>query len=255
MSPCNRHWPLLLILLSLSGFAQAAFITNQIEVDLYTLPFDEGEKLGTISTGTRVDVISSNGEYARIRTDNNLLGWVPARYLSDEFSSTADIEALELKTSELQAELQTSRNNVASAQKKARDTAKVQAELNKSLRRIKELEATLKNNTRTSTGTADELVQLRSHNAALEQRLGAVLLVNGRQAIKINDASASTADNAVEETDLLDPVTEQANDVSFRLTTEWFIGSIISAIIIGIIIGFIWLDKRIRSRHGGFRLY
>lgn len=263
MSLRTKYRLILLILLSFCGYAQAAFITDKIEIDVHAQAFKKGAKLGTIISGAKVDVLSSNGEYARIRTANNLMGWVETKYLSDETFSGEDVRTLQGKILGLEKELQASRNQLqgldatkfAKLQKQAKDAAWMRGELKKTRGRVKQLEARLQHSSVTSTDTTNELEQLRSQNAALEQRLGAILLINGHQTIGTGDAAESADGNPAGGTDFLASIAERSNDDDLLLTPAWFIGSIISALIIGIIIGFTWLDKRIRRRHGGFRLY
>ena len=45
------------------------------------------------------------------------------------------------------------------------------------------------------------------------------------------------------------------DDQGWTVNIEWFLGSIVVALILGLIGGMTWLDKRMRQRHGGFRLY
>ena len=64
--------------------AQAAFITDKITVDVNAQRFSQGAVLKTLPSGTSVEVLMSDGQYSRIRTADNITGWVDSKFLTNE---------------------------------------------------------------------------------------------------------------------------------------------------------------------------
>ena len=255
--------------LLLPGLSGAAFITDDIELQVYSQPFNQGAMLTTIKSGDKVEVLSSDGDFARITTGNNVTGWIEARYLSDEINTRTQLQTLQRRAQDLEAELNATKDKLAKVQtssisdaelkklqQSAKDAGWMRAELKKARDSIKQLEDAAKTRKAATTDTQKELEELRTQNAALEQRLAAVLLVNGEQeglqAAEITEAP--TTEN-VDPAGMESSADSATSESSLAIQLEWFLGSIVTAIIIGIILGMVWLDKRMRKRHGGFRLY
>lgn len=260
------HWLLALILLGFHWQAHAAFITDQLEVDIHAQAQGAGIKLGSIQAGDSVQVIASDGEYARVRTASNITGWIEAKYLSDETPTITLLKNAQAKIRALEIELHGAREQQASDQaisaveleklrKEAKETGWMRAELKKTRARVKQLENSLQDNSQTSQDAAQQLSELRRQNSELEQRLGAVLLVNGQHDSQLIDSTPAADAEISDENGFLHRLAALTKQGGPLLKLEWFLGSIVLAVIIGFVIGFSWLDKRIRRRHGGFRLY
>lgn len=240
----------LLAALLLSPLAPAAYITDDVEVDVYAQPQNQGAVLATVYSGNRVEVLTWDGQFAHITTDKNVTGWIEAKFLSDAINTQGELKAMQRKTRDLEAELLAAKDRLAklqvagindedlkTLQQNAKDAGWLRAELKKARDRVTELESTAKSRQSETASSRDELEELRRNNEALEQKLAAVLLVEAK-------AGASAADAG-----------PGADADGWMIRLEWFLGSIASAVIIGIIIGMVWLDRRLRKRHGGFRLY
>lgn len=255
-----------LLLVTLSGFAQAAYITDQIKVEVYAQPFGQGAKLATLTSGASVKVLSSDGEYARVLTADNLTGWIEASYLTDLQPAQDTLQALQKKNRDQAAELIATKEKIDSLQKSrikpaelkklrkdAKDAGWMRAELKKARAKVKQLEASAKATSSESSTNQQELSELRIQNAGLEQRLAATLLINEHQ-----QSAEMTSAPETDTTGPMSPTTymDEASGTQNRpIKLEWFIGSILTAIVIGIILGMVWMDKRMRRSHGGFRLY
>jgi SH3 domain protein len=226
--PGLRRLCLLTLLLACCGVAPAAFISDRVEVDITASP-GQGARLGTVGSGSSVEVLAREGDYARIRTDKNITGWIEARYLSETLTAAnpgAGISAAEL----------------AELRQKATDAGWLRGELNKAREQLKKLEGEPK-----PAAAPGELEQLRAQKAELEQRLNAILLVNKNPVFE--ELAGAPEDAAGQAAAAAQPARD------WRIGLEWFIGSLVSVLVIGFILGFTWLDRRIRRRHGGFRIY
>ncbi len=250
--------------------ANAAFITDKIVVDVYAERFDQGAVLKTLSSGASVEVLMSDGKYTRVRTADNITGWVVSKYLTNE--KPTQLEYLELLSkskateSKLRAaeeklanspapgsdsansdEIETLKKQVQNARwmkvemMKARDRAE-QAETKLNAERKKQSEKNKQN-----TDAQQQLAELRTKNAELEQLLTATMLVNEQQ-------PETTGAEPIPSVLVTSPEIEKTN-TGWSVDMPWFFGSLFTVLILGFVAGITWLDKRSRQRHGGFRIY
>ena len=265
------HKLLLTTLLGMALPAHAAFITDRIEVPVYAEKHQQGAVLKKLLSGTRVDILMKDGEFARISTHDGVSGWIEFKYVSAE--KPLGLEYLELRSQykalqqELAAARQTpeasqekatpaiSEEELASLRQDAKDTRWMKAEMNKAREQTKKLKSELKvlrtnalKQSDDSSTVQEELTQLRAQNQDLEARLSAALLINEEQ--RITEA-------VIEVTAIPEIDTRPARNESkaWPVNLEWFLGSLAAAFILGVIGGMRWLDRRIRKRHGGFRIY
>jgi SH3 domain protein len=249
----------LCLILLWQGNALATYITDKVEVELRAQAFGQGAVLGTLQGGDDVEVLSSDGDYARIQTANKITGWIEARYLSDSKPKQADVQALKKELQAAKDKLQKLQASVPSdaemkkLQQAVKDASWLRVELNKAREKIKALEAAAQSSASASSATQQELEALRASHADLEQRLAAALLINEQQQMAEISAAPDAAPITDSAGERLATQTTVAEGWSFR--PQWFLGSIFTAIIIGIILGMVWMDRRMRRRHGGFRLY
>lgn len=261
---------ILLIVTTLPGRGLAAFINEQLGVAVHAQPFAQGAKLATLQSGDSVKVLSSDGEYARILTIENLTGWIEAKYLSDTPPDAVDTRALEKQNRELSAQLQATKDTLATVKKaapsaaelkKLRQSAKdikwMRAELDKARNTIKTMEQAAESSQSTSADVRQELEQLKALNTDLEQRLAATLLINGQPGSEEGEMSAPPVPDAGKSggADIAPALADAASENGWSFRPQWFLGSLLTAMIIGIVLGMVWMDRRMRRRHGGFRLY
>lgn len=232
---------------------QAAYVTDKIVVEVYSQRLSQGAVLKTLSSGSSVEVLMTDGDYSRIRTTDNITGWIESRYLTNEKPTQAEYLALLTKTKDLETKLRAAEAKLANPaeggiegidiaeieelRKRAADAGWMRVELKKARDRVIEVENKLKVSGQASNYSQDELSKLQNQNKELEERLAAIMLINEEQT-----EGASSA-------------TQNSDEQGWVVTIGWFLGSIAVALIIGLIAGIILLDKRIRQRHGGFRIY
>ena len=133
--------------------------------------------------------------------------------------------------------------------KRAADAGWMRVELKKARDLASELEGKLSSVDKNNSSSEQELNKLREQNKMLQKRLAAAVLVNEQQETSIPQPQS--------EEPVLKQETENLKPENYKtgISVGWFLGSIVIAIIIGLIAGMKWLDSRIRQRHGGFRIY
>lgn len=257
----------LLIYLPLA--AQAAFITDKIVVEVRTERFGQGSVIKKLPSGTSVEVLMTDGKYTRIRTPDNITGWIASTFLTNEKPTQLEYLELLAKSKTTEAKLREAEKKLAAGpttdtggsdseeiallKKQAQDARWMKVEMQKARDRAEQAEAKLKKINNKTDGAQQELATLRTKNKDLETRLAAAILVNEQQEATLQEnANAASTDDFPKPT-LNTETTPQSEDWSVDI--PWFIGSLFTVLLIGFIAGITWLDKRSRQRHGGFRIY
>jgi len=250
--------------------ANAAFITDKIIAEVRTERFDQGTILKELSSGASVEVLMSDGKYTRVRTIDNITGWVNSKFLTNEKPN--QLERLELlsKIKASEKKLRAAEEKLASTpaagsndtnskeieilKKQAKDARWMKAEMQKARDRAEKAEKKLKTELKKQSkkgeqnnDTRQQLENLRAQNNELETRLAAALLVSEQQSEFSGKELTPVALAAT-------PATEKTG-YRWTVNMQWFFGSLFTALIIGFVAGITWLDKRIRQKHGGFRIY
>lgn len=266
--------PVLIVAALISDAANAAFITDKIMVEVRTERFGQGTVLKKLPSGTSVEVLMTDGQYARIRTPNNITGWVNSTFITKEKPTQLEYLELLAKSKTTEAKLREAEEKLAAAtttgagdtdnsaeiemlKKQAQDARWMKVEMQKARDRAEQAEAKLKNINKKTGDAQQELDSLRTKNKDLEQRLAAALLIN-EQVNEQQEASAqktASTDTNEEAPALMLNTEASTQDDGWSVSLKWFFGSLFTALLIGFIAGITWLDKRSRQRHGGFRIY
>ena len=255
---------LLCLMPLLSLPTQAEFVTDKIVIEVRSQRLSQGAVLKTLPSGSAVEVLMKDGDYTRIRTIDNITGWVQAQFLTNEQPTQIAYLTLLAKSKVLEAKLKTAEANagegggdgidiaeIEELRKRAADAGWMRVELKKARERLTEIESKMKSSGKAVNSSQEELNTLRNQNKELQARLSASALINKQvseqQETTIQQGGiASTMQNSDE---------HSSDTQSWAVNIEWFLGSILVALIIGLVGGMSWLDKRMRQRHGGFRLY
>ncbi|HEC19360.1 MAG TPA: hypothetical protein ENI97_08450 [Gammaproteobacteria bacterium] len=259
------------VLLILPLMANAAFITDRIVVEVRSERFGQGSVLKKIPSGTSVEVLMSDGQYTRIRTPDNVTGWVASTFLTKKKPTQLEYlellnknKTLEAKLREAEARLASDDGNtsdssisaeqIARLKEEAKNARWMKVEMQKARDRAQQAEAKLKalKDQQAEKGQQDKNIQqqledLRVQKDELEKRLAAALLVNEQQA-------QQQADTQQPPIPTINP-NPHAEESPWQVGLEWLLVLSVLALFAGIIIGITWLDRRIRQRHGGFRIY
>ena len=137
-----------------SAEAETAYVTDSLRLGLHRAEDTSDRPFENLVSGTPLEVIERNSNYARVRTSGGQEGWVKSAYLVDE-------KPAQLRVAELEAELAGLRgqfDQVRNAHSSAAD------ELN---RLGKQVAAT----TGSADAIQDTLGRLKSENEAYEARL------------------------------------------------------------------------------------
>lgn len=93
---------LALVSIAARARAAAAYVTDQLVLNVYAEQNQQGAKLATLRSGASVETLATSGEYTQVRLGDGTTGWVKSAYLTTEEPASARVQRL-------QAELDRSR--------------------------------------------------------------------------------------------------------------------------------------------------
>ncbi|MGF1613196.1 MAG: TIGR04211 family SH3 domain-containing protein [Gammaproteobacteria bacterium] len=186
-----------LLLVAANATAQTVYVTDMLQLGLYPEPGDRGRRLQTLPSGTPLELLQRQRDYARVRTPEGTEGWAKMVFLVTEKPARA---------------------------------------------RLGELET-----------------QSRTLSEALTARQEA-LLAAGKRVETLEERAASSAALAGESLARLEWLLQENQKFRSRLAQHpvplaWLLVSSAASLVLGLVGGVWWLDRHIRRRHGGFRIY
>ena len=92
--------------------AEALYVVEQLVVSVSSTPDADGERIASLKSGDRVELIERSGDTAHVRLANGKDGWLRSSYLSTEQplrsrlqQSEAEVSGLKAQVSRLEAQL------------------------------------------------------------------------------------------------------------------------------------------------------
>ncbi len=225
----------LLVSLPMMAAAETAYIIDKLLVGIHKEKELNSAIVKVVPTGTPLEVLKREGDFAQVRTTEGLNGWVDSSYIM--LKKPAQLTVLDL-----QARLSSSEKVLKAAKKKIKtlDTrlAKTKngkatlAELEKLQARIAELEETTPANKGSAVSDENlrELARLAEENQQLRSQL--------------TSREAAPSDS-----------TNDAPVIRFLLQLgQWTWGLLGLCLALALAAGAALTDYRARQRHGGYRL-
>jgi hypothetical protein len=207
--------------------AETLYVVEQLVVNVNSAPDASGERVANIKSGDAVEVLDRQGDQIHVHLANGTEGWVRKSYLSaDEplhvrlTERTAEVEKLKQDVTRLEGEL-------AAAKAGAGARAKPGAQ--------------------TNTGVGSPVAAAP----------GAAATSAAASSPTVSPASAPKADEpaAAEQPAHEPPYFMTPPDSPARPVWHWALGSFVVALGLGFLLGWQMLDRRIRRKYGGLRIY
>jgi len=82
------------------------YVSDQLVISLRDGAGDDASLIKTLRTGTPLEVLEERGDHLRVRTEDGTVGYVVARYLTDETPKPVVIARLEKEKAKLESRLQ-----------------------------------------------------------------------------------------------------------------------------------------------------
>lgn len=227
------------------SLANSVYITDKITVDIRSEKSAQGERIKSLPSGTIVDVLARNNKYAKIRTKDKVVGWVETKYLTNEKPTQIEYLQLAVKYKEAQAKIEDYQTRLLQMQElrkeaktadwlryKLNENQKTEAGLNQDLKikdiTIAELKITIAN-------LEDQLINTKAE-------LNSVLASSGAKSHQVTTNNGTTEQ----------PLYSNRSSVSFY---TWLVLSLAVTLIIGVLMGFVLIDYKVRRKQGDARLY
>jgi hypothetical protein len=197
--------PLLLLcaLTAPAARAEDRYVIEQLVVGISSAPDSSGERIASVKSGDRLEVLERSGDSVHVRTASGKDGWIRASYLTaDEplrprlAERTAEVARLKEEVSRLQAQLEAARTSAGAAPG--------------------------------GGAAASPAVAPAPPAASAEDSASPV-------------PRALFAGGATEETP--------------RRVWPWALGAALLALCVGFVLGALVLDRHIRRKYGGLRIY
>jgi SH3-like domain-containing protein len=184
-----------------AGAGESLYVIEQLVVNVNSAPDASGERIDTVKSGERVDVIERLRDQVHVRLADGRDGWIRASYLSAD-------EPLRGRLAQREAEVAQLREDVRG------------------------LEA-----------------QLEAAHAAGKAATGTA--ARGDAATGTTAAGIAAADGSPRSP----AATAPPADESARPMWPWVLGAALLALCLGFVLGAITLDRHIRRKYGGLRIY
>ena len=245
----KRLWPVLLLVAN-NAIADTAYVTDSVTVAVFPGSDLKGEPVERLLSGSLVDVLQSGKGVARIKTGSGKIGWLRTDFLTTNLPAVIKLEHAESELSKTNTRLDAANKKIAklekfqAASKKAADEAKknmgwMKAEMNKARDKAAALKKLLTSQRADVSETDDQAKTLQQRIDSLEgekkdlqQRLAATLMIENEVGTESKSAAGP-----------------KARDF------PWSVVTLVVGLLAGFAAGWYLLDRRVRRRFGGARVY
>ena len=260
MSNYRRIILLITLLLSVAtstAWAETTFITDKITVEVFSSTHQRGTIITSVTSGAVVEVLETDGDYAKIRTKDNQEGWLHSKFLTTEkptqinyMELMAKYKTLEEQLNQAQAKTQTTKNN--DQQRIMID--KMRNDLAATKKQIKQLEKTLKEKSTQLEKSQQELVTLKQQSAANADKTEAADAATKAPATTTPAVEVAPLASEVSVAPVRPMKKKPEFGLDYPIELKWVLIALLLSLLIGIYSGHHWLDAKIRKRHGGVRI-
>jgi SH3 domain protein len=209
--------------------AETLYVIEQLYVTVNTQADGSGERVGQIKSGDRVEVLERQDDQAHVQLASGEEGWVKASYLSADpplrqqlATRTEELEKLRKEKAQLETDLASAKTAATAAQASANAAIKAA------------------NSASTAPGAAKS-APVQSAPTPAASAPAAV------------DANATSASEAAAQS--APPMFEETPMMPARPSWLLALGSAGIALVVGFALGWRMLDRRIRAKYGGLRIY
>jgi hypothetical protein len=209
--------------------AETLYVIEQLYVTVNSAPDGSGERVGQIKSGDSVELIERQDEQAHVQLASGESGWVKASYLSADPPMREQLDArneevarLRKEKTQLETDLANAKSAVAAAQASAKDATKA-----------------AQSAAQTAAANSKKAAPVVSTPAPVAPPVTAAM-------------DAAPADSAAR---TAPPLFEDQPLMPARPSWLLAIGSAGIALVVGFALGWRMLDRRIRAKYGGLRIY
>ncbi|MGD8560185.1 MAG: TIGR04211 family SH3 domain-containing protein, partial [Gammaproteobacteria bacterium] len=104
------------LIITEQAHAQSLYVTDKISIGIYRDSSVESERIKSLPSGAIVNVLTTENGFTRIRTTDNIEGWVQSKFLSNEKPTQIAYVQLASKYQALQQKLQNQQQQLTGMQ-------------------------------------------------------------------------------------------------------------------------------------------
>ena len=93
------------------ALAETAYVSDTLRVGVRPAPDSQAAPIGVVKTGMRLNVLETSNGFVRIKTENDLQGWVRENYVVKTPPAMIKIKTLQQRQGSLEVELKTLEEN------------------------------------------------------------------------------------------------------------------------------------------------
>jgi hypothetical protein len=228
MSSTATLWLLTLALASSAARAdESVYVVDQLVVSVTSTQDAESERVGQVKSGEKLELLEREGDAAHVRLSNGKDGWVKGSYLSSEAPAS---QRLADRTAELDKLKQEGEKQKQEGDRLRQDVTRLQTELS-------------------------------ATRQAATQPPAAATAAAGHSAVAATEAAATIPTSAAT-TGVIQAPEPDHESVFLRQPdrvgqTPWLLllGIAIVTSLVGFGVGWTTLDRRIRRKYGGLKIY
>jgi len=144
---------------------QTMYVDDELWITVRTGPDANAEKIKVIKSGVKMTILSyqDGADYAQVRTEDNVTGWVLYRYLSPEPPAVLQLD----KASQELANLHERYDATSGSLKDLKNETREQREHIKELERVKQMQETQLTDVRSASENA---IQIQQQNQAFQEQ-------------------------------------------------------------------------------------
>ncbi len=206
---------LLILLLPVSGTAgETRYISDLMEITLRTGPGTGRKIIAMLPSNLKVEVLTENGQWTKVRTPEGKEGWVVSRFLTTEIPKSIKLERLQKKYDELSQRAETLSSE----------------------------------NTELKTKNEELSAQLSEKTRAFEELNSAyqTLKTESAEFLAVKEKYQKTAARLAEQTTKAEKLESELSKLEFHQNIRWFLSGA-GVLLVGFIIGFSAKRQRRRS--------
>ena len=227
--------------------AETLYVIEQLVVNVNSAPDASGQRIATIKSGEAVDVLDRQGEQVHVHLPNGTEGWVRKSYLSAD-------EPLQHRLTERTAEVE----------KLKQDVARLEGDLAAARGGHGGRQGSAQTNTAAPTGARAGTNAPAPAAAAAQTNTPAATRVPPAPPPAAAPGTGDTSPSPSETNTVNTAVDPAAGEPAYFMTPpegparpvwHWALGSFVVALGLGYALGWYMLDRRIRRKYGGLRIY
>jgi len=224
------------LLVSNLAIANSLYITDKFTIPVYQDKDSRNTPLKMLPSGSEVTVVNRQKDYSLVQDNENILGWVESKYLTSEKTSHSDYLQLSRKYKAAQKKIQDYETRLLEMQdlrKEARSADWLRSRLNENDKN----EATLQQQIKLKDIA---IADLKISYAQLENQVDKLRNVSTSYQPQINGSDQSASGGTAS------PSYYSTGSAANFYT--WLVLSLAVTLIIGILMGFVLIDYKVRKK-------